>query len=411
MRNSRILSAFVLFALFNGETVKAETLTIERAAALAVEHHPFIQSRVAEKSAADSDLTSANNQFLPSVSVSALRGNSGASQRSATISQPLWTGGRLSGQQARAKANVTAADVGVEEAQQSILSETVGRYLELYRAQQSNDIAISNISEHQRLLDIIDRRVAANTSPQVDAMLAMARLQYAESEALQFENLAASASSALAQLIGQEFEHIAPLNFEVAIVDTLPAMRQAALDYSPSLSKLSAESEALDAEARIAKANMYPTLSLAYEKRFGDILLGQEQEQIYLALDYQPGAGFSSRANYSAAKSRQRALTESRLASERDLKVQVETTWSQFLAAQRQLAPSQTLVDATSEVVESYLRQYVVGRKSWLDVLNAQRESTQARYTLVNNQVQFLQSYYQLKILTGELRANSVELL
>ncbi|HSG63215.1 MAG TPA: TolC family protein, partial [Pseudomonadales bacterium] len=119
----------------------AEELTLEKAASLAVSYHPFIQSRIAEQSAANSELTAANNQFLPSFSVSALRGDSGAAQRSATISQPLWTGGRLTGLKARAKANVDAAKEGIIEAEQSILSETVARFSELYRAEKSLVIA------------------------------------------------------------------------------------------------------------------------------------------------------------------------------------------------------------------------------------------------------------------------------
>jgi adhesin transport system outer membrane protein len=61
------------------------------------------------------------------------------------------------------------------------------------------------------------------------------------------------------------------------------------------------------------------------------------------------------------------------------------------------------LVDATTSVIESYLRQYAVGKKSWLDVLNAQREATQARNTLVDFEVQYLTSIYRLRVLMNEI--------
>jgi len=66
------------------------------------------------------------------------------------------------------------------------------------------------------------------------------------------------------------------------------------------------------------------------------------------------------------------------------------------------------LVDATSSVVESYLRQYAVGKKSWLDVLNAQRESTQARNTLVEYEILYLTSLYRLKVLLNEINPNAL---
>ena len=54
-------------------------------------------------------------------------------------------------------------------------------------------------------------------------------------------------------------------------------------------------------------------------------------------------------------------------------------------------------------MVDSYLRQYAVGKKSWLDVLNAQREATQARNTLVDFEVLYLTSLYRLNILLNEI--------
>jgi adhesin transport system outer membrane protein len=66
------------------------------------------------------------------------------------------------------------------------------------------------------------------------------------------------------------------------------------------------------------------------------------------------------------------------------------------------------LVDATTSVVESYLRQYAVGKKSWLDVLNAQRESTQARNTLVEYEILYLTSLYRLKVLLNKINPNAL---
>ena len=56
----------------------------------------------------------------------------------------------------------------------------------------------------------------------------------------------------------------------------------------------------------------------------------------------------------------------------------------------------------------SYLRQYTTGRKSWLDVMNAQREQTQARNAAVDVEVGALLSLIKLDILTGRLTRVSV---
>ena len=55
-----------------------------------------------------------------------------------------------------------------------------------------------------------------------------------------------------------------------------------------------------------------------------------------------------------------------------------------------------------------YARQYTAGRKSWLDVLNAQRESAQALYGLADVQANRLRVQLRLEIYTGRLSARSL---
>jgi adhesin transport system outer membrane protein len=52
----------------------------------------------------------------------------------------------------------------------------------------------------------------------------------------------------------------------------------------------------------------------------------------------------------------------------------------------------------------SYLRQYTAGRKTWLEVLNAQREWVQARYAQVDNAFAYKMGIYKLDVLTGVMQ-------
>jgi adhesin transport system outer membrane protein len=57
------------------------------------------------------------------------------------------------------------------------------------------------------------------------------------------------------------------------------------------------------------------------------------------------------------------------------------------------------------------LRQYQIGKKNWLDVLNAVRESSQAAYSAVDvsNNKDALQ--LRLMLLTGQLSAHNLAAL
>ena len=55
----------------------------------------------------------------------------------------------------------------------------------------------------------------------------------------------------------------------------------------------------------------------------------------------------------------------------------------------------------SSEVFDSYARQYVIGRKSWIDVLNAVRETMTARFTLADARSQAFAAGLRLQVQTA----------
>jgi len=234
-------------------------------------------------------------------------------------------------------------------------------------------------------------------------MLAKARLAFARSQALQFMSAQEVARSELEQLIGQPFDDIAIPTDSRFVSLALSEFENMALAFSPRLKSLQFEADGLDASVKIAASALYPQVTIGYERKFGELLFAQEREQVFIGLEFQPGAGLSSRSTISASKARKRSALQTLSASRRDLRRRVQIAWREYEAAQLQLAPTQQLVSATTKVVDSYLRQYTVGRKSWLDVLNAQREVVQAQHTLADYQALSLQASYQLQILSGKL--------
>ena len=380
-----------------------EPLSISQALSTALEFHPLILSRRGDYEASRSDLDAARWSRFPSISSAAQTALDGLDQTSAGIIQPIWSGGRLSGQVESALARSKMALADVDDARQIVLTDTANSFLELTRALIKKDIAQSNVVEHQRLFEIIQRRALAATSPDVDVQLADARLSYAKSQELQVASSKQIARSQLEQLIGIEVHDIKLPSEPKMAIELLSELENAAIAYSPTLRQLRSKSNNLKAEVKVASSVLYPQVSLGYERQFGELLFAQEREQIFLSVEFQPGAGMSARALTSAANSRLKANHNEIEAAERELRRQVQIAWQEREAARGQLLPSRRLVSATKEVVESYLRQYTVGRKSWLDVLNAQREFVQAEFTLSDYRVLLLNSSYRLQILSGSL--------
>jgi adhesin transport system outer membrane protein len=182
----------------------------------------------------------------------------------------------------------------------------------------------------------------------------------------------------------------------------------AALQYSPELARLQAQEAGAQARIDVSRAALAPQLVLTHERRMGDILDGQARDLTYVALQFQPGAGLSAASGIDAAAERRLALRDAIEATRRQLVRQMRTDWSELSSLRAQAQPVRDLVEATREVVESYLRQYTVGRKSWLDVLNAQREATQALYATADVESSMLLTGLRLQILSGRLTAQTL---
>jgi hypothetical protein len=108
-------------------------------------------------------------------------------------------------------------------------------------------------------------------------------------------------------------------------------------------------------------------------------------------------------------QARSESLAAGREAQRIELENRVTTLWTDAQAYREQLAPTREILASNTETVAAFLRQYTIARKSWLDVLNAQREAHQARQALIDLEFLGLGAAYRLRILTGAINAASVE--
>ena len=396
------LGVFCLKAIAeNHHSVSA--LSVDDALVLALDSHPLILSAEAQYRAARSDLSVARWSRFPTVGASGQESSTDVKQESTTATMPLWLGGRINAEIDQAKSRRDGSRHGITEAQQTVMLEAVGLFFDHVKAEKKLQIANDNVAEHQRLFEIIERRVKASTSPDVDNMLALARLQSAKSAQIQAKSALDVSRSSLELLVRQPVTTVRSVTDAFPLDLTLEQTVSLGLEMSPRISRIAVEAKGLDAGIKSAKSALYPQVSLGYEKRYGELLNGQVEEESFVSVQFTPGAGLSVASSISAAKQRKQSALDNLEAEKRQLRRQINATWSEYTAASFQLAPSKELVRATSSVIESYLRQYAVGKKSWLDVLNAQRESTQAKNTLVDYEMFYLTSLYRLRILISQI--------
>lgn len=403
----RALLACAGYLLVSPAMSLAAELALSDALALSASQHPSVKAKQADLQAAQGDQETAKWSRFPTLSTEATSTGS-RPQAAVLLQQPLWAGGKIDAQIRMAEAYVGLAESGLSESRHSLMLQTGQQFFEVLRWRQRLTVAQKNAQEHQKLKELIDRRVEAQISPVADQVLANARLQQALSEQIQFSRSLQTAQLALQQLVGSPHTAVrAPRALAWRSMDESQAIEQAK-GVSAELQRLKTQQQVVQAQIDVADAAIYPTLVLAHRRTLGAAETGVAPQKTYLALQYTPGPGLSARSAAAAARLRLEGSLQNVLVYERQLEQQVATALADLKATEQQLEPAQALLGATEEVVESYLRQYQIGRKNWLDVLNAVRESTQAAYSAVDvgNSKESLQ--LRLMLLTGQLTANNL---
>jgi adhesin transport system outer membrane protein len=276
-------------------------------------------------------------------------------------------------------------------------------YTELGRFEAGQLAARANVLEHERLHRMILKRIENQITPSSDGLLAGARLSQARAELNQMQAQAARARARLAEIIGQTVGDIEPQPARQRRPASLVEASRAAVAFSPVLRRLSAQQDSAEADIQVKRGQALPQVKLRHDRNLGGL---QPANQTYLMLEYQSGAGLASLSAIRQSEARRQALEAERQSALRDLSDEVSASWADLLAFEAQALELRTQVATTVLVFESFTRQYAIGRKNWIEVLNAQRELTQARQALADAEWSGLRSALKLQLATGQLSAD-----
>ena len=381
-------------------------ITLEKVLRIAAETHPSIAQRLSEQGASDYSVAGARWQRWPGVSMSSSRGPLGSTLTELQLEQPLWTGGRITANINAAEARADAARQSVLEARKIIIERAINAYAEAMRLQSRIAIADAAIEDFEALTGMIDRRVENGISPKADAVNVRARLQQANSERLQLQLQRRNTRTELELLIGQRFSDLAVPQALLAAAISLEDAVHIALENAPELARLNAEERVAEETIAATRSSLSPSLSLRYQRIFGGGTL-YATDQLFLGVTYQPGSGLSSLSAISEAEARRTGTAYTREAVRLELMNRVRNLWQQAESSRRELKVLGDLVASTQEVYASCLRLFPVGRRTWLELLLARRDATQAQYALSDTQWTGFAAELKLQLVTGELAARN----
>lgn len=399
---------------------KNNRLTIFQLIEYATKDNPETLSKRALLKSAEFSVDSALQQFFPSPYAQVIN-NEGSSKVGGSfnqrmgvigIQQPVWTGGRLTANLNIAKSAASSADFSILETQLSLALRVIDAYQGLLQYHGRIQTQIKNINILNKYAEIMTRRVQNGASAQSDEALVAARISQAQSDLESYKAAQRTLLDHLKQLTGRPLE-LENIEYEVAGSLSDPAGAEEliakAIQVNPTLRRINADLEIIKHEEEQQQAILMPTLSLKAESRddlFRDASSGLNSAReniVYATLEFSPGAGLSSFANIESARTKTLAQQKMIETNRRELNSKITREYEDCHSSLVREEMLKRTVRSSQEVLASYDRLFIVGKRSWLDVLNAARDLMQPEIALADNLALNRASAHRLRLYTTDL--------
>lgn len=237
--------------------------------------------------------------------------------------------------------------------------------------------------------------------------LASSRLSQALSQKIQLEAVLQRTLNDLRALTLQ------PLSADSEVAEdftTLPPLERIADDIEQSSATVRQRLREVDLSrvaAELATADLLPRL---YAKLEQDIYTstedGENPEATRVGLVMEgavDGLGLSGWKKVKSSDARVAAAERNVESARNDLRRRVQSLLTDLQSLQLMMRSNELLVESTGQTLASFMRQYDAGRKSWVDVLNAQREMSDARLALEQTRSSLLETKLRLAVQLGQL--------
>lgn len=379
---------------------------------LAIQGHPDILAKRADLDAARAGQDAARWQYFPTPSLQIRQQEKGEQVSVAALQQPVWAGGRLDAGLDAANARARSAGVAIAEAQYALALRLTSQWQAWLQARGRAEALAAGV----RLLNVyaqtVHQRIQGGVSPEVDRELVQSRLAQAQADLAAAQAAERSAVSQLSQLVGSPLRSsdIDPgtgAGLPAFNVPAFEVLAEQAVARSPALQRIEAEAQAARHDVAQKRAALWPTVGVRAEHQRGNITssLGTQLQdnRIMLVLDFVPGAGLSAGAAIAAAEARVAGLRESGESARRELIARLAADYEDYRTSLLRRQDIVRTAKAAAEVLASYDRLFIAGKRNWLDVLNAARELTQVHTSQADIDALLAASHHRLRLHGAEL--------
>ena len=327
---------------------------------------------------------------------------------SAQLVQPIWDGFATRSRVRTAKSTLESQKYRVFDTATSLSLDAIIAHIDLLRRRKIYELSEENVAHHKSLVGQAQDRASLGADTAADVTQAQSRLQRALSSLSEAKASLLVAEETYTRLTGlPAASRLQTVTMPPQLYTASQAVLEKAKKSNPKLAAYLQDIRASRAERELADSAFSPALNLEAGPNYTN--LGGTSGRWVYSFDvmgvvrwniFNSGADVAERR---AASARMRQSRQVMYNFIDDLKLDVDSTWVNYLAAQEQYNHYSKAIEYNRYTRTAYIEQFQIGKRSILDVLDTESElynsATQAETARGN----ILVGAYRLSALTGNM--------
>lgn len=395
---------------------RAETL--QDAVKTMLNTNPDVRSAAHNRLARDEEVRQARSGYLPTLDVQAGAGKDYVDKPidadldptlvQVSVRQNVFAGLATTNEVDRQKARVESQSYLVRSTANNTALKASDVYLEVLKNQAVVDLAKENLTLHQRIADQIKLRSESGVDSRADMDQIQSRLNLAHSNLIIAEQNLMNAQTNFNAVIGNPPQQLVrPTPPQTALPATLPEAEQQALAAHPQLKSANADLQARREQDEVARSPFMPRVDLEADKTYqqensyGSGYDGYEEEdlRVFVRVRYNLFNGWKDEARKQETTHLISEAQEIRNHTHRQVVESIRLSWQAHEAAKQKLAFIKKRLQFAASTAQAYTKQWNIGQRTLLDVLDAEAERIDSARQLVTAEYEEL--YAQYRILNG----------
>lgn len=408
---------------------QAETLDLRDAIAQTIKTNPEVLAELREVDSRDRQVREALGGYYPTVDLLAgfgfqerdptsrqfadpdrTRNELERREAQLNISQLVFDGFETPNEHKNQMARHESSQFRAQSVGEDVALQVVRAYLEVMKQQDILDLAKQTLATHQEIYDRMKKRFDSGVGSRADFDQISGRLALAKTNVISQTANLLDAKTNFQRVVGSYPDEAAlthPGTYRKYLPGSVDEAVSKAVDNHPLMKTAAADVEAVTFQYEQTKSPFYPHFHVELERDLNDNIDGVEEQvddlKVMLRMRYNLFRGGSDKARKQQFAYLVEKAREVRNNTHRQVEQETRLAWVAYEAIRDQIPALEDYVKDSSATKEAYIKQFDLGRRTLLDLLNTENEMISAKQSLVSAQQDLLYNEYRLFHSMGEL--------